>query len=102
MRIISITLLAFTLFTSGCASNPYQLNDKGRKVDVLKRKPKRGDSDCEVVGKVSAVHEEGSTDLAQNKARNMVADQGADSIYFDDVIKNGKSRKVMAIGYKCN
>ncbi|MCR9204899.1 MAG: hypothetical protein NXH75_09995, partial [Halobacteriovoraceae bacterium] len=100
MLVKSITLVTLAIFLTSCASNPFKLTDEGRKVEVLKRKPKRGDSDCEVVGKISATHEEGSTDLAQNKARNMVADQGADSIFFDDIIKNGKSRKVMAIGYK--
>lgn len=84
-----------------CASNAYQLSDDGRKVEILKRKPKSG-GDCEVVEKVSATHDEGSADLAKNKARNIVADKGGDSIYFDDVISNGKKRQVLATGYKCN
>jgi len=96
----SIFLSLFFLLL-GCSSDPYKLNEKAQKVKVLKRKPKRGNSDCIVIDKFNSKHEN-SSDLAMNKARNWVADKDGDSVYFDDIIKNGKKREVVAVAYKCN
>lgn len=98
LRLSTLTIALSLL--AGCASNPYQLTKEGKQVEVLKRKPR--EEECDVVSKLKAENSDGSEAMAKNKARNMAADKGADSIYFDDMIPNGKSRVIMATAYSCN
>jgi hypothetical protein len=94
-----ILLLLITGFS--CSSSPYKLSKKALKIEMLKRKPSRN-SDCVVVAKVMGSHPEGSSELAENMARNTAADEGADSLFIEDTIANGKERKVEGTAYKCN
>ena len=89
------------IFGIACSSSPYKLSKEALKVEMLKRKPSRN-SDCVVVAKVTGNHPEGSSELAENMARNAAADDGADSLFIEDTIANGKERKVEGTAYKCN
>ena len=40
-------------------------------------------------------------DLAQNHARNLVGNKGANAIYFDEEVSNGNSYRIHATGYAC-
>ncbi|MFZ4714251.1 MAG: hypothetical protein ACOYL6_11080 [Bacteriovoracaceae bacterium] len=91
--LIPLMLLA----TVACSSNS-KLSHDAKNVKVFGSKP---DSDCEVVGKVIGINEEGSVELARNHARNMVADQDGNAIVFDEEVANGSVFKVYSTGYKC-
>lgn len=94
-----LILLPFLLLT-GCSSSPYKLSKEAIKVEMLKRKPGRN-SDCVVMAKVTGSHPEGSSELAENMARNAAADEGANSLFIEDTIANGKERKVEGTAYNC-
>ena len=94
-------LLLLALGATACASSPYKLSKEALEVEMLKRKPSRN-SDCVVMAKVAGTHPEGSSELAENMARNQAADEGADSLFIEDTIANGKERKVEGTAYKCN
>ncbi len=89
--------LVVLLVLVGCSSNS-QLSNDGKKVKVFGSKP---DSDCEVVGKVVGLNEEGSVELARNHARNLVADEDGNAIVFDEEVANGSVFKVYSTGYRC-
>lgn len=94
-----LILLTFLLI-SACSSSPYKLTKEGLKVEMLKRKPNRK-SDCVVVAKVRGSHHDGSDELAENMARNQAAKEGANSLFIEDTIANGKERKVEGTAYNC-
>ncbi len=87
------------LLSVSCATSKKRLSDDGRKVQVLRSKPK---GNCSVVDKVVGENDEGSVELARNHARNLVAKMDADSIYFDEEIGNGSVWRVHSTGYNCN
>lgn len=98
MKIINLILVL--LLAVGCASNPHHLSEEAKAMEVLSSKPK--DNECEILAKVKGFHDQGSERMAKNMAQNKAADEGADSIYFDESVSNGSKREVMATGYKCN
>lgn len=95
-----LPLMTCLVVITSCSSNPYKLTSEALKVEVLKRKP-RSNSDCVVVAKVKGHHPEGSSELAENMARNEAASEGANSLFIEDTIANGKERKVEATAYNC-
>ena len=94
-----ILLILVLTATVSCGTSKIKLSSGGEKVEVLKRKPERGD--CSVIGKVTGVNEDGSVDLAENHARNLVASKGGNAITFDEEVNNGKSFQIHSTGYKC-
>lgn len=95
-----IVLIASLIFlAASCGAPKVRLSSKGEKVEVLKRKPDSGD--CSVIGKVVGENEEGSADLAQNHARNLVGNKGGNAITFDEEVNNGSHFKIYSTGYKC-
>lgn len=94
-RVFSIAMLL--LLGASCASNPYALTEKGKKVKVAKSKPKR----CEVRGQVKGKNDIGNMDLAINQAKNQAGAMGADKIYVTDDVQNAAVIEVIATAYKC-
>ena len=93
MRLLLIGLV----FLAACASNSHKLSKDAEQVKVLMRKSK----DCPVMGKYKGVHEKGSVEMARNQARNLAANDGANSIFFDEEFSNGGIWTVWAIAYRC-
>ncbi|HAZ12297.1 MAG: hypothetical protein A2X86_03580 [Bdellovibrionales bacterium GWA2_49_15] len=82
-----------------CASNPNQLTEAGKKVQIMSgKKPMEG---CEVVDKVIAENEIGSIQVSTNKVRNIAAQKGANYVLIEDEILNGSKAKVIATAYTC-
>ena len=94
MKIISFILML--MFVISCAT-PTKLTTKGKLVEVLKERPK----DCSAVARVVGKTNTGLIDMAQNQAINKAADEGGNSIYFDEVVSNGKKISVHATAYNC-
>ncbi len=94
-------LLAFVVISFvHCASNPNQLTEEGKKVQVMSgKKPMEG---CEVVDKVTGENDINSIQVATNKARNMAAKKGANYILVEDELLNGSHAKVIATAYSCS
>ena len=95
-KIAIFTFLFVGLFS--CGGNPTKLSDDGRKIQTLDGKPYDG---CEVAGKVKGESEIASLKLANNHARNLAADLGANYIKIEDEIINGHEAKVIAMAYDC-
>lgn len=89
--------LAILFLLAACGSNS-KLSSDGRKVEIM-IKPS---TNCEVVGKVVGINEDGSVELARNHARNLVADEDGNAIIIDEEVANGHVFKVYATGYRCN
>ncbi|MBI2518944.1 MAG: hypothetical protein HYV97_00940 [Bdellovibrio sp.] len=82
-----------------CASNPNQLTEDGKKVQVIPgKKPMEG---CEVVDKVIGENDIGSIQVSTNKVRNAAAKKGANYVLIEDEILNGGKAKVIATAYTC-
>lgn len=92
--ILPLSILALL---AACSSSSKLSND-AKKVKIFGSKP---DSDCEVVGKVVGINEDGSVELARNHARNLVASDDGNAIVFDEEVANGSVFKVYSTGYKC-
>jgi|GEM_PF-1166464 len=83
----------------GCASNPNQLTDDGKKVQIMPgKKPMEG---CEVVDRFVGENDMSSIQVATNMVRNMAAKKGANYVLIEDEIQNGQKVKVIATGYSC-
>lgn len=89
--------LFLLMVTVACSSNS-KLSSDGRKVEILAK----ASTNCEVVGKVVGINEDGSVELARNHARNLVADEDGNAIVIDEEVANGSVFKVYATGYRCN
>ena len=96
MKILAIIALIFTM--TSCGTSQVKLSSKGEKVKVYKSRPGKS---CSVLSKVIGVNEEGSADLAENHARNLVGNAGGNGITFDEEVVNGKIYKIHSTGYKC-
>ncbi|MBL6989523.1 MAG: DUF4156 domain-containing protein [Bacteriovoracaceae bacterium] len=94
-KIIAATLVCLLVFS--CAN--YKLTPGGRKIKVIKTR--KAHKRCEVVGKVTGIHEKGSMALAKNQAKNKAADLGADSILFNEEFSNGSVSSVHSTAYLC-
>ena len=81
-----------------CGASKIKLSSDGEKVEILSRKPGK---ECSVLAKIIGKNEGGSIDLAQNHARNLAGNKGANAIYFDEEVSNGNSYKIHSIGYAC-
>lgn len=94
----TLACLALLVFAS-CASNPNQLTEAGKKVQIMSgKKPMEG---CEVVDKVSGENELASIQVATNQVRNAAAKKGANYVQIQDEILNGQNAKVYATAYTC-
>lgn len=90
--------LIVLIFAFACASNPGQLSEKAKNLEVYSNKP----SGCHIVGKVVGIDKNGSTELATNHALNQAADLNANGIFVNQEVPNGNTRAVHATAYHCN
>ena len=74
------------------------LTDSAKNLEVYASKP----ANCQVMGKVVGLDENGSTELATNDALNQAAALKASGIFVNQEVPNGKSRAVHATAYQCN
>ena len=86
------------LMFAACASNPGQLTEKAKALEVYATKP----TDCRVQGKVTGVDENGSKELALNHALNQAAVMKASGIFVNQEVPNGKVMNVHATAYQCD
>jgi hypothetical protein len=91
-------LLCGLVVLVSCGAAKIKLSSHGEKVEVLKRQPGK---ECSVLAKVIGENDDGSVDLAQNHARNLVGNKGANAIYFDEEVSNGNSYRIHSTGYAC-
>ncbi|EQC44477.1 putative lipoprotein [Bacteriovorax sp. BSW11_IV] len=91
------SLILITLFAS-CSSIMTKLTSDGKEVKVVDKRPKN----CQPVGKVEGLNNDGSEDLAIVHARNLAGKEDADTLYIDDTIEQGKRRRVLATAFICN
>ncbi len=92
-------LLAAVMVLGSCAVSKTKLSSDGKKVKVLGQAK---NPECNVIDKVVGENEKGLDALAQNHARNLAADIGGDSIFFDEMVSNGNIVKAHATVYQCN
>ncbi len=90
--------LIFMIMLAACSSNPTQLTDKARELEVYPAKP----TDCRVAGRVVGVDEKGSKELALNHALNQAADLKASGIFVNQEVPNGSVMNVHATAYQCD
>ena len=94
--LLAVVLVSFV----NCASNPNQLTEAGKKVQIIAgKKPMEG---CEVVDKLIGENDINSIQAATNKVRNMAASKGANYVLVEDEILNGSKAKVVATAYSCS
>jgi uncharacterized lipoprotein YajG len=86
------------LLGAACSSNPGVLSEKAKELEVYANKP----ANCNVVGRVVGVDQNGSTELATNDAINQAAKLNASGIFVNQEVPNGKARAVHATAYQCN
>ena len=91
-------LLVGLLVLGSCAVSKTKLSSSGKKVKVLGQAK---NPSCQVIDKVVGENEKGIDALAQNHARNLAADIGGDSLYFDEMVSNGNMVKAHATVYQC-
>lgn len=90
--------LILVIMLAGCASNPNQLSEKAKDLEVYQTKP----TDCKVAGRVVGEHQQGSKELALNHALNQAADLKATGIFVNQEVPNGSIMKVHATAYQCD
>lgn len=86
------------LLLAACSSNPTQLTEKAKNLEVYATKP----TDCRVVGRVVGVDKTGSKELALNHAINQAADLKASGLFVNQEVPNGSVMNVHATAYDCN
>jgi hypothetical protein len=90
--------LILSLILVACSSNPAQLTDEAKKLEVYASKP----LDCRAVGRVVGTDESGSKDLALNRALNQAADLKATGLFVHQEVPNGSVMNVHATAYQCD
>ncbi len=91
--------LILLALSAACASkHPGVLTENAKNLEVYASKP----ANCQVMGKVVGIDENGSTELATNDALNQAAVLKASGIFVNQEVPNGKSRAVHATAYQCN
>jgi hypothetical protein len=83
---------------SACSSNPGQLTEKAKKLEVYATKP----AECRVMGRVVGVNKEGSKELALNHALNEASELNATGIFVNQEVPNGSVMNVHATAYQCD
>ena len=91
-------LIVLLLIGAACSSNKGILTEKAKELEVYTTKP----TNCNVVGRVVGIDQNGSTELATNDAINQAAKLKASGIFVNEEIPNGKGRSVHATAYQCN
>lgn len=86
------------LILASCSSNPGQLTEKAKSLEVFPNKP----TDCRVVGRVVGLDKNGSKELATNHALNQAADLKATGIFVNQEVPNGNKMNVHATAYQCD
>lgn len=86
------------LLLAACSSNPAQLTDKAKNLEVFALKPQ----DCRVVGKVVGIDKSGSKDIALNRALNEAAELKATGVFVNQEVPNGNTMKIFATAYQCD
>lgn len=81
-----------------CSSQPAQLTDKARDLEIYTTKP----ANCRVVGRVVGVDKTGSKELATNQAMNLAANLNASGIFVNQEVPNGSVMNVHATAYQCD
>lgn len=87
------------LALAACSSNPGQLSNDAKNIEVLVNKPGQG---CYTVGKVVGVSNEGSKELALNHALNQAAKLNASALHVNQEVPNGKKMMAYGTAYKCD
>lgn len=100
MRTYPTLLIAFFLLVlSSCARvSKTELSDEGKALHLITDRPS---DECRMTGFYEGINEQGSLELARIHARNLAARDRADSIKFNESIKNGAEWRVIATGYRC-
>ena len=93
MKIISLLLLG-----AACSSSKGVLSEKAKDLEIYTNKP----ANCNVVGRVVGIDENGSTELATNDAINQANKLNASGVFINQEVPNGKARAVHATAYQCN
>lgn len=89
-------LIPMLMFVA-CSSNPAQLTEKAKDLEVYATKP----TDCRVAGRVVGTDKLGSKELALNHALNQAADLKASGIFVNQEVPNGSVMNVHATAYQC-
>lgn len=91
-------MLALFALTVACSSNPSQLTEKARDLEVYSTKP----VGCTAMDRIVGVHEKGSKDLALNHALNQAAKLGATGVFVNQEVPNGNKMAVHVTAYRCD
>lgn len=83
---------------AACSSNPTQLTEKAKDLEVYSNKP----VGCTAMDRLVGVHEKGSKDLALNHALNQAAKLGATGVYVNQEVPNGNKMAVHVTAYRCD
>jgi len=86
------------IMLAACASNPGQLSEKAKNLEVYATKP----ADCRVQGRVVGTDKSGSKELALNHALNEAAELKATGIFVNQEVPNGNVMNVHATAYQCD
>ena len=86
------------IMLAACASNPGQLTEKAKNLEVYATKP----ADCRVQGRVVGTDKTGSKELALNHALNEAAELKATGIFVNQEVPNGSVMNVHATAYQCD
>lgn len=98
LQTLFFILMIGLLGAVACASKT-RLTDDGRKVKIV---PKAQiPSDCEILGGVKGMNNEGSEELARVDLRNNTADMGAQYAIVQEVVPNGSEYTINGLAYKC-
>jgi membrane-bound ClpP family serine protease len=80
-----------------CSSPSVKLTEKAKEIEVHDTKP----TQCRVIAKVEGTTDEGSRELALNRALNEAAEKGANALFINQEVPNGNKIDVYATAYDC-
>ncbi len=90
--------LFMVLLLCSCAVSKTKLTKAGEKVKVTYQKPRKN---CSPFKSVVGENEDGIKELAINHATNLVAEEGANTLYVKESVNQGNTWKVYGVGYNC-
>jgi hypothetical protein len=94
-----IILIATLTSLTSCSVSKTKLSEEGEKVKVTYTKPNK--KKCHAIATAVGENENGILDLAINHAINLVAKEGANTLYINDKVNNSNKWRVHGTGYKC-
>jgi hypothetical protein len=93
--------MKYLMFVSlvACAGDPTRISERAQNIQIFTVKPAMA---CQVVGKVIGVDQQGSKELALNRAMNAAAKLNATGLIINQEVPNGNQITVHATAYNCD